>query len=98
MAVNVFIKPIIVDETSDIIIKFEGSLPLLKKDETLEINAESFHGENSKGDLFLAHLDPSSAVKNLTMDVNYENIESKKYSVKITTSPGSRKILGITEK
>jgi len=98
IALNVYIKPIVIDEGLDIVIKFEENIPILKRDESLVMAAETYDRGVSKGDFFLEHLNPDNAVYELKTEIFYENIENKKYSSKITTSSKSKKISGIIVK
>lgn len=98
VSINTYVKPIMIDEGMNVKIKFEEKVPVIKANESVCINAESFDKNGSKGDFFVAHLDPENAVYDLITEIHYENIEGKRYKTKQKSSPKDQRILGIETK
>jgi hypothetical protein len=92
-ALNVQIRPIQVSSEADIIIKFEKMIPILLQNEPVESKPEGFREGKSSGDFFTAHLDPNYADRNLSILIDYQNIDLKSYTTTIRVSPIKWKIV-----
>ena len=93
VALNVKIKPLVVDEAAQIYINFNESIPILKSGETLLIEGESFCRGSSKGEFFLAHLDPKYANRELQLEVSFQNVEFCSFCTRERISPRKREII-----
>lgn len=86
-ALNVSVRPVQVSSDEQIIIKFGDMIPTINPGETIELKAEGFHKGNSTGDFFTAHLNPEYANRNLSIFIDYQNIDLKSYSTRERVSP-----------
>ena len=92
-ALNIYIKPIEVDQAEQILIKFPESIPVLRPGHSNLVSAECFMQGRPVGDVFLAHLDPRYANQELIIEIVFQNIELREYRTRERIMPGSRKIL-----
>ena len=92
-ALNIQIRPINVSSNESIQIRFNDLITSIETNESVEIKGESFRKGKSAGDFFLAHLDPEYANRNLSIFIDYQNIDLKKYTTRERISPQKRRIV-----
>ncbi len=92
-ALNVSIRPVQISADESIIVCFEEMIPSIEPSKSVAITGESFHKGKSAGDFFLAHIDPEYANRNLSVFINYQNIELRHYTTKEQISPKRREIV-----
>lgn len=93
VALNVELRDAIVDYEKNVIIKFPQKIPVLKSGEKQQIQVETFRN-NAAEDFFAAHLDPRYANRQLTIIIEYDNINLKRYAVSEQTAPQAVRIIG----
>ncbi|RJP79505.1 MAG: hypothetical protein C4522_10375 [Desulfobacteraceae bacterium] len=86
-ALNVKIRPVQVSSEESIIIKFGETVPTINPGETIELKVEGFHHGNPTGDFFTAHLNPEYANRNLSIFIDYQNIDLVQYTTRERVSP-----------
>lgn len=92
-ALNVSIRPIQVSANESIMVCFQEMIPSIESNKSVAITGESFRKGKSAGDFFLAHIDPEYANRNLSVFINYQNIELRHYTTKEQISPKRREIV-----
>jgi hypothetical protein len=96
-ALNVRLDDLALSESQDIKISFSQKIPILLKNEGIEIQPECFRKDRSVGEFFLANIHPEYANQTYHIIIRFQNIEFKSYSVKEEISPNELKILNINE-
>jgi len=86
-ALNVQVRPVQVSSEESIVIKFGEMRPTINPGETVELKAEGFHEGNPTGRFFTAHLNPEYAKRNLSIFIDYRNIDLKSYTTRERVSP-----------
>jgi hypothetical protein len=97
IVLNIKVNDVILDIQKNLLIRFPDNIPLLPPSGVKQVTATSSHGNTEAGDFFLAHLDPSDANLDLTVNVNFYNVEMKEYRVTVRVQPGNLEILGVRE-
>ena len=86
-ALNVQVRPVQISSEESIVIKFGEMRPTINPGETVELKAEGFHKGNPTGSFFTAHLNPEYANRNLSIFIDYQNIDLKSYTTRERVSP-----------
>jgi len=96
-ALNIRVSDVEIDIQNQIFVRFPEIITVLPPWEIKQIKATSFHGNIETGDSFTSHLDPKYANLDLQVDVNFCNVEMKKYRISERVRPGNLEILGVIE-
>ena len=96
-AFNVKVQDVNIASNEGFYIKFAEPLPVLDKGESSRIKAEGFHwGNKSSEDFLFAHFDPEYANQTLSVEMQFQDMDMKKYSCKERVSPGTKEIIGFS--
>lgn len=94
-AINVHVCDVQIDQVEDIIIRFPQHVLTLPPGVSVPIPAESFHGGESTGDFFFAHLDNNYANRRLLIKMEFQNINLRSYSIEQVIVPRDWEILDV---
>ena len=86
-ALNVKVQPVIVSSEESIEIKFGDMIATINPGVTIELDVESFHKGRATGTFFTAHLNPQYANRNLSIFIDYQNVDLKPYTTRERVSP-----------
>ena len=96
-ALNVRVSDVQVLSDAGAVIRFPEAVAILPRDATSAIKAKSFLEGRYERDFLDAHLDPQYANRSLSIELRYQDVDLRTYTVNQRTGPGTFEITGFSE-